>query len=53
MEFGRPEDGEDLAEFVLKQITDRSLFNKEIKNAANGAIDIIVNGVDHAMNKYN
>lgn len=53
MEFGRPYDGEDLAEFVLCQINDRTLFDIGIRNAADAVCEAITNGIDSAMNKFN
>lgn len=53
MEYGRPEDGEDLADFVLKQIEDRTLINEGVNAGANAVIQAVTNGIDSAMNKYN
>lgn len=53
MEYGRPEDGEDLADFVLKQIDDRTLINEGVNACANAVTQAVANGIDSAMNKYN
>lgn len=53
LEYGRPEDGEDLADFVLKQIEDRTLINEGVNAGANAVTLAIENGIDSAMNKYN
>lgn len=53
MEYGKPEDGEDLADFVLKQIEDKSKINEGVSAGAKAVIDAVVNGIDSAMNKYN
>ena len=53
MEFGKPKDKEDLADFILKRISDRTLINEGINLAAKAVEEIIINGVDSAMNKYN
>lgn len=54
-EFGKPDDTKDLKDFVLEKIDKetREKFNEAINIAANAIEDIIVNGIDHAMNTYN
>ena len=45
----------DMVDFVLGSETgeDRKLMEKAFSDAADAVVDIIENGVDHAMNKYN
>ena len=52
-EFGKPEEGQDLAEFVLSDINDRTGIDETIDYAAKAACEIIINGIDSAMNKFN
>lgn len=50
----RKEHSENLANHVLGKIPEDQLedFNKALNNAADAVIDIIENGIDHAMNKF-
>lgn len=52
---GRQNTNEDLASFVLSGFSkqDREKINETIETAVDGAIEIIENGIDSAMNKYN
>lgn len=51
--FGKPEEGEDLAEFILSQIENKDIINKAIVNAADAIVEIMTNGIDAAMNEFN
>jgi len=51
--FGKPQNSQDLAEFILSKIRDRSLINEGIIDARDAVCDIVDKGIDHAMNKYN
>lgn len=53
MEFGKPEDNEDLAEFILSNIEDRTKIDEAVFDAAKAIYEIINNGIDSAMNKFN
>lgn len=53
MEFGKPEEGQDLAEFILSDIEDRTKIDEAIYDAAKCACEIVTNGIDIAMNKFN
>lgn len=53
--IGIPQDDESLVEYVIGHIPDEDykILQKGIETAKNAVIDIIENGVDYAMNKYN
>ncbi len=51
--YGKPEDDEDLAEFILKDIENRNLINEGISEATNAIQEAVINGIDSAMNIYN
>ena len=53
MEFGKPQNFQDLADFILSKIKDRTVIDEGIISARDAACDIIDKGVDYAMNKYN
>lgn len=53
MEFGKPENGYDLADFILSKLKDRTVIDEGIIDARNAVCDIVEKGVDYAMNKYN
>lgn len=52
---GRKHQNEDLAKFVLSNFSKEffSEFRNTVSNAADAVEDIVLNGIDHAMNKYN
>lgn len=50
---GKPEDNQDLAEFILSTIKNRTLIDEGIIDSAKALEEIIINGIDIAMNKYN
>ena len=50
---GKPEDNQDLAEFILSTIKNRTLIDEGIIDSAKALEEIIINGIDMAMNKYN
>ena len=52
---GAAEEGEDLTERVVGKVpkSEQKLLEVSIKRAAEAVIDIIDNGIDHAMNEYN
>jgi PTH1 family peptidyl-tRNA hydrolase len=52
---GMKPDNMDLAVHVLAKFnqTDEKIMNEVYDEAASAALDIIDNGVEHAMNKYN
>lgn len=53
--IGTPEFKNDIINYVLGHIPEEEykILQNGIKEAANATIDIIKNGIDHAMNKYN
>lgn len=51
--YGKPEENYDLADFILSKIENRKLIDEGIKNAADGTVEIVKNGIDKAMNKFN
>lgn len=53
--IGNPEYKNDLLNFILTKIPeeDYKILEKSIKNAADSIEEIILNGIDTAMNKYN
>lgn len=51
--YGKPEDNQDLAEFILSKIENRTLIDEGINDAAKALEEIVANGIDVAMNKYN
>ena len=53
--IGSPENKEDMINYVIGQIPkrEREILNQSILNAKNGVIEILENGIDIAMNKYN
>ena len=53
--IGIPQDDESLVEYVIGHIPDEDykILQNGIETAKNAVIDIIENGVDYAMNKYN
>lgn len=53
MEFGKPQNFQDLADFILSKIKDRTVIDEGIISARDAVCDIIDKGVDFAMNKYN
>lgn len=53
MEFGKPSTNQDLADFILSRIKDKTLINEGISDAVSGIEEILKNGIDIAMNKYN
>ena len=58
MEFGNPDkqkDLKDLKDFVLEKINkeERKILDEAIETGAKAIVEIIENGVDIAMNKYN
>lgn len=42
-----------MAEFILSNIENKEAINNGINNAVNALEEIIKNGIDIAMNKYN
>ena len=55
MEFGKPFITQDIKDFVLQKIDKetRKTLDKAVILATEAIEDIIVNGIDHAMNTYN
>lgn len=53
MGCGKPEYEQDLAEFILSDIKNRTLINEAIFDAVKAVEEIIINDVDSAMNKFN
>ncbi len=55
MEFGNPDKQKDLKDFVLEKINkeERKILDEAIETGAKAIEEIIENGVDIAMNKYN
>lgn len=53
--IGNPEYKGDLLKFILSRISDDDyeILEKSINNAANAIVELIENGVDSAMNKFN
>lgn len=53
--IGKPQSNEDLANFVLKKISEdeERLFIETVDRVAEAIITIITDGIDIAMNKYN
>lgn len=53
--IGTPEFKNDVINYVLGHIPEEEyeILQNGIKEAATATIDIIKNGIDHAMNKYN
>ncbi len=53
--IGKPEFKGDLRNYVLEPISkeERQILDEGIYDAKSAVIDIIKNGIDHAMNKYN
>ena len=53
--IGTPLYKHDMINYVLGQIPkeEREVLDEGIKKAANAVIDILKNGIDHAMNQYN
>lgn len=52
---GKPEKGQDLADYVLSQIKgeEKELVEKALSNASEAVLECLENGVKEAMNKYN
>ena len=53
MVFGKPEEEQDLGEFILSEIEDRTKIDEAIFDAAKAVEEIVINGIDLAMNKFN
>lgn len=55
MESGNPEKQRDLKDFILEKINkeERKIIDVAIDNATKGIEEILENGIDIAMNKYN
>ncbi len=55
MEYGKPSEDIDLKDFVLDKISDknRKVLDEAIKKAVIAVEEIIENGIDIAMNKFN
>ncbi len=53
--FGNPEKQRDLKDFILEKINkeERKVIDTAIANAAKAIEEILENGIDIAMNKYN
>ena len=53
--IGQPKFKGDLLNYILTKIpeVEYNILKKSINNAAETVIDIIKNGIDHAMNMYN
>ena len=51
--YGRQEEGQDLAEFVLSNIENRELIDEGIEESVKAIKEVILHGIDSAMNKYN
>lgn len=51
--YGKPEEDQDLAEFVLSNIEDKTALDEGITDAAKAVKEIVINGIDSAMNKFN
>lgn len=51
--FGKPERGEDLADFILKPIDAREKIDEGVNSAAKAVCEFVENGIDSAMNKFN
>ena len=53
--IGTPINKEDMIDYVLKKIPkrERELLDKSIINAKDSIIEILENGIDSAMNKFN
>ena len=53
--IGSPENKEDMINYVIGQIPkrEREILDKSILNAKNSVIEILENGIDIAMNKFN
>lgn len=52
---GKPEEGRDLADYVLSNIgkEEAKLVKKSVEDASNAVIEILDNGIEKAMNMYN
>ena len=52
---GKPFITQDLKDFVLERINKetRQILDESISSAADAIEDILENGIDHAMNRYN
>ena len=50
---GKPEYKEDLVNFILSKIKDRTLIDEAVISARDAITEVLTNGVDFAMNKYN
>ena len=53
--IGKPENKEDIINYVIGAIPQREkeVLEKSIKNAGESVIEILDNGIDEAMNKFN
>ena len=53
--IGNPSNKEDMIDYVLQKIPkrERELLDKSIVNAKDSIIEILENGIDSAMNKFN
>ena len=53
--IGKPQGMEDLADYVLKKLSkdEENEFSKAIEKVSESVIEILNNGIDSAMNKYN
>ncbi len=51
--IGKPEENQDLADFVLSNIEDRTLIDEAVVMATNAVEMIVEEGIDKAMNQYN
>ena len=53
--IGAPENKEDIINYVIGQIPkrERAILNESIEKAKNSVIEVLENGIDIAMNKFN
>lgn len=53
--FGKPENNIDLKDYVLEKINNdaRNTLNEAIEKATKAVEEILLNGIDIAMNKFN
>ncbi|MBQ2917340.1 MAG: aminoacyl-tRNA hydrolase [Clostridia bacterium] len=53
--IGAPENKDDMINYVIGQIPkrEREVLNESITNAKNSILEILENGIDRAMNKFN
>jgi len=52
---GRPPAGDQSKDYLLRPLTmaERAAFHPNIERAADGVIEIIQNGLERAMNRFN